>query len=118
MKNNKHWRYMLANRKPTIQETKLIELLIAKASLDIPAGWKDDLLVRPMNDSGIGSIYLYPNGEVNKQKEFGKEASDLQFKDKDGIDVIVTLNLDENGKLFELDIWKTNFSDIIKLPDL
>ena len=32
--------------------------------------------------------------------------------------VIASLNVDVDGVLFELDIWKTNFEKFVKLPDL
>ncbi|WP_420885213.1 DUF6984 family protein, partial [Candidatus Symbiothrix dinenymphae] len=36
--------------------------------------------------------------------------------DEDGVDVIASLNIDDTGDLYELDIWKTDFSPLIKLP--
>ena len=36
----------------------------------------------------------------------------------DGVEVIASLNVDVDGVLFELDIWKTNFEKLVKLPDL
>lgn len=102
------------NRKPTPSEERLLNLLIKKASVMFPANWKEGLLVRPMNDGGMGSLYLFPKGEVSIDRRFGKQVSEFQFKDQDGIEVIASLNVDNNGKLFELDIWKTDFSKLIK----
>ena len=36
--------------------------------------------------------------------------------DEDGVVVLAALNLDKNGKLFELDLWKVNFNPLETLP--
>lgn len=105
-------------RIPTKTEEKLIELLIRKSSIEMPKDWKDGLLVCPMNDGGMGSLYLLPEGRIVSNRKFGKQISEFQFTDIDGVEVIVSLNVDSDGNLFELDIWKTNFKELIKLPDL
>jgi hypothetical protein len=66
----------------------------------------------------MGSLYLLPQGKEIEGRTFGKQISDLQFKDLDGVEVIASLNTDNEGKLFELDIWKTNFSKLLSLPEL
>jgi hypothetical protein len=109
---------MELSRKPTIQEEKLLELLVQKSSMAIPENWKDRLLVRPMDDGEMGSLYLFPQGEVIEGRELGEQISDFQFTDLDGVEVIASLNVDNNGKLFELDIWKTDFGKLLKFPDL
>ena len=110
--------YMEFNRKPTIQEERLLELLIKKASIVLPNNWKDKLLVRPMDDGDMGSLYLFPNGEIIENRILGKQVCEFQFTDLDGIEVIASLNIDTNGELFELDIWKTDFGKLIKFPNL
>jgi len=109
---------MELNRKPTLQEEKLIDLLIKKSSWVIPGDWKKWLMVRPMNDGMMGSLYLFPLGKIIAGRKFGKQISDFQFKDVDGVEVIASLNIDSDGNLFELDIWKTDFGKLIKFPDL
>lgn len=108
---------MELNRRPTVQEKRLIEHLVEKSFLPIPADWKEGLMVRPMDDGLMGSLYLFPQGEVLKSRKFGKQVSEFQFTDVDGVDVIASLNVDSEGNLFELDIWKTNFERLIKIPD-
>lgn len=105
-------------RIPTRKEEQLIELLIHKSSLGIPEDWKNGLLVSPMNDGGMGSLYLFPHSEITKDRKFGKQVSEFQFTDTDGVEVLASLNVDSDGNLFELDIWKTDFGKLITLPDL
>lgn len=109
---------LLLNRAPTHQEKKLIEFLVNKSFCSIPVNWKEGLMVRPMNDGMMGSLYLFPQGKIITGRKFGKQISDFQFMDEDGVKVLVSLNVDSNGDLFELDIWKTDFGELIKLPDL
>jgi hypothetical protein len=109
---------MMLSRKPTIEEERLLELLINKSITPIQKNWKEGLLVRSMDDGEMGSLRLYPNGEINKDLIFGKQVSELQFIDLDSVNVIASLNLDNFGNLFELDIWKTDFSKLIRLPKI
>lgn len=108
----------MLNRKPTIQEERLLELLVKKSSTAIQKDWKEGLLVTPMDDGEMGSLRLFPNGKINEEAVFGEQVGDFQFIDMDGVDVIASLNLDNMGNLFELDVWKTDFSKLIKLPDI
>ncbi|MFR9242042.1 MAG: DUF6984 family protein [Clostridium baratii] len=96
----------MSNRKLTIQEKKLIEFLIHKSSINFPPGWDKDIFVCPMNDGDMGSLYLYSKETIGNDRKFGKQISEAEFKDKDGVVVIASLNLDQNGDLYELDIWK------------
>src|SRR5690242_18653640 len=109
---------MELNRNPTSQEEALLELLIKKSSIIFPANWKEGLLVRSMEDGGMGSLSLFPKGEIIEGRVLGERVSEFQFTDQDGIEVIASLNIDNNGNLFELDIWKTNFRKLIRLPEI
>ena len=108
---------MEISRKPTIQEERLLEHLVKKSTVLIPDNWKDGLLVRPMDDGEMGSLFLFPQGNVCEGRVLGEQVRDFQFTDIDGIEVIASLNLDNEGGLFGLDIWKTNFEKLLKLPN-
>lgn len=109
---------MELDRKPTAKEVRLLEILVKNASISFSHNWKENLLVRPMDDGEMGSLYLFPNGKVIESRTLGKQISDFQFTDLDGIEVIVSLNIDSDGNLYELDIWKTDFSKLINLPNI
>jgi hypothetical protein len=109
---------MELSRKPTIQEERLLELLVKKSSIAMPENWKNGLLVCPMDDGEMGSLYLFTHGKVIEDRVLGEQISDFQFTDLDGVEVIASLNVDNNGNLFELDIWKTDFGKLLKYPDL
>ncbi len=103
-------------RKLNTKEAILLDFLIKSASINIPLNWQETLRVKEMDDNEMGSLALFPSN-IDNNRAFGKKASECSFKDKDGIVVIASLYLDDNGKLFELDIWKTDFSPVIQIPD-
>jgi hypothetical protein len=77
----------------------------------------DDLLVAEMNDGGMGSALLVPKGLEGVSRSFGQQLVLGEFRDTDGIPVSVALNVDSQGNLFELDVWKVNFSPLLAWPD-
>lgn len=105
-------------RKIKQEESKLLFCLLRKAKIDIQEDLVSKLLIIPLTDGGMGSLRLLPNGVEKKNAKFGKQVSDFEFKDADGIIVIASLYLDQDGDLFELDIWKTNFERVIQIPNL
>mgnify|MGYP005831233207 CR=1 FL=1 len=80
--------------------TKLLK--IAKLEIDIT-----QLLVNPMDDGGMGSLAI---GENYAGRQLGEEVAEYMFKDIDGTPVSAALNVDQQGNLYELDIWKVDFS--------
>jgi hypothetical protein len=103
-------------RKPTKEEEALIDFLIKKSLRNFSSNWKAKITVQPMNDGGMGSLVICTKDKKEQERRFGEQISEYCFTDQDGIDVIVSLNVDNNGNLFELDIWKTDFTPLIKFP--
>ena len=81
-----------------------------------PPNWDEKLKVRDMNDGGMGSLRLYVNGIIGENCIFGQQISEYEFSDADGTLIIASLYLDKNGALFELDVWKTDFGKLLRLP--
>ena len=108
---------MKSTRKLFLEEEKLLEFLIQKSSIKFSSDWKKKLLVQSMNDGGMGSLLLLPDGihSIRENRCFKKTISEHQFTDQDGIEVIISLNIDNHDRLFELDIWKTDFSQLIRI---
>ena len=42
---------------------------------------------------------------------------DLPVTLADGVPVLASLNVDQNGRFLELDLWKTDFTPVIRIPD-
>ena len=95
---------MQSSRHPSKEELLIISYLSAKGNYP-HSGWQDSLEVAEMTD-GMGSLLLIPKGQKNQNRLFGKEISEVQFHDADGMLVSVSLNIDQNGFLFELDVWR------------
>lgn len=68
-----------------------------------------------MNDGGMGSL-LFVRSKPDRR--LGEVVAEFQFKDEDNIPVLASLNLDEDGELFELDLFKADFSPLKRLPVL
>jgi hypothetical protein len=68
-----------------------------------------------MSDGGMGSLYFVSGDEEPKNRKFGRRIGEMQFEDTDGIPILVSLNIDEDGNLYELDIWKADFSPVHRL---
>ncbi len=65
-----------------------------------------------MSDGGMGSLRFSPF----QHRIFGSEIAQLQFNDLDGVPVSATVNLDDHGRLLELDIFKSDFSPLLSFP--
>ncbi len=69
-------------------------------------------MVESMNDGGMGSLRLLPSNVNKENRLFGKQISEYKFLDSDDIEVIASLYLDQNNELFEIDVWKVDFSSV------
>ena len=102
-------------RDPSEPERGLLAAL-ARLAADVDPGWLEGVKVRPMNDGGMGSLELVPRGVHGSQRRFGRKVAEYQFTDADGVEVLVSLNVDTDGRPFELDVWKTDFSPLMRTP--
>ncbi|WP_413715440.1 DUF6984 family protein [Sphingobium sp. B7D2B] len=73
-----------------------------------------ELLVEEMDDGGMGGLSFVSQ---KLERTYGGEAGSCAFYDEDGMQVRVGLILDQDGDLYELDLWKVDFSPLIKIPE-
>jgi hypothetical protein len=106
-------------RSPTTDERRLLLELARIANIDDPEGWLGSLRVREMADGGMGSLELSvaSRSGVRSGGVVVPKAS-VQFADEDGVQVVATLNASKDGVPFELDIWKTDFSPLTRIPSV
>ncbi len=71
-------------------------------------------IVEDMKDGGMGSLRFKDAGD--RVQRFGKKIAEAEFTDEDGVPVSAVVNLDQNDKLFELDLWKMDFSPLKRYP--
>jgi hypothetical protein len=97
-------------RELTSTELQLVRFLLAsKGDARTVSG-----PVQEMDDGGMGSL-VFPGP---KGRRYGSTLAEAEFHDADGTVVSVALNLDTTGELFELDMWKIDFSPLIRIPPL
>jgi 3-isopropylmalate dehydrogenase len=75
----------------------------------------DSLDVQEMPDGGMGSLYFSRPGKDAHARRFGRRIAETQFDDADGVLVVASLNADQDGDLYELDIRRTDFKPVISL---
>ncbi len=71
--------------------------------------------VSEMDDGGMGSLLFEAND--TKDRKVWNVVGNAEFDDRDGTPVSLGLNIDQNEKLFELDVWKVDYSKLISFPD-
>ena len=55
--------------------------------------------------------------EDGERPLLGHVLAEADFDDQDGIPVTVTLNLDNRDRLYELEVWKGDFSSVKRFPE-
>ena len=102
-------------RKLTPSEIELIKKLLSSRQADLTAfvSKAENYCVEDMNNGGMGSLLFI--SKHNKERRLGETLAEGEFMDIDEVPVMVSLNLDSDGNFYELDIWKTDFSPVIKL---
>jgi hypothetical protein len=96
-------------------EREIIRALLSSSPSRIRlASGLEEALVEDMADGGMGSIrFVRSHGDRAKM---GMEFASADYLDADSVSVSITLNLDEEGQLFELDFWKVDFSPLMRYP--
>lgn len=93
-------------RKISAKEAKLVRKILARNNFLFPSKLCD-MIVESLDDGGMGSLrFLHSN------QKFNQSLIPYVFKDTDGVDVSATINLDTNGEVYELDLWKVNFQPL------
>lgn len=69
-------------------------------------------LVFDMLDGGMGSV-LFAGDE---SRSLGVLLAEAEYVDADGILVSIVVNADQLGRLFEVDVWKVDFSGLKQYP--
>ena len=97
-------RHLLEHERP------VVEYLFELAGMPVDL---DALIVRPMSDGGMGSLAIAP---FDSSRKLGSSLAACHFYDLDGIPVSVELNLDQDGRPFEIDVWRVDFEPTVGWP--
>lgn len=102
-----------------VEEVSLIKALLMTNSniAEIIVPTLDTILVEDMDDGGMGSL-LFISCTNDSNRKLGKTLAEAEFLDEDQVLVCVQLNLDNHNQLFELDIWKVDYSPVSRCSNL
>jgi len=75
----------------------------------------DSLRVHDLLDGGMGSVRTVSLDDVDQRKAVPIALA--EYLDSDNILISVQITCDQAGRLFEIDIWKTDFSPVIRYPN-
>jgi hypothetical protein len=89
----------------------LLELAGVRDSADVVSS----LRVQEMEDGGMGSLRFVHDGGPAK---LGRQVAEFSFDDSDDVPVSAALYVDTEGRLFELDVFKGDFSPVNEIPEL
>jgi hypothetical protein len=73
----------------------------------------DSIKVFDLSDGGMGSVRT---GPLNDEKRKAVPVASANYADSDNVLISVQINFDESGRLLEIDIWKSDFSPVIRYP--
>ncbi|MDN3575699.1 hypothetical protein QWZ03_02805 [Chitinimonas viridis] len=90
------------------------ELVLLAAMLHMPLEAIKTNVVEDIADGGMGSIRFVH--ESSMPRLFGSTVVEAEYIDSDGIVVSITVSLDNQGDLYEVDFWKVDFSPLLKYP--
>ncbi len=101
-------------RRPNTDELRLLEALAKLARMEGAEAWLLSLMVRDMPDGGMGSLEL--QAQPPKVRRAIVCLAAVQFTESDGVEVIASLYANEDCVPVELDMWKTDFGELKKIP--
>ncbi|WP_409456461.1 MULTISPECIES: DUF6984 family protein [unclassified Sphingobacterium] len=76
----------------------------------------ENLFVEEMDDGGMGSLQVILEGEDHRR--YGGTLADMDSHDVDGMYLLISVIVDTDDNFYELDIFKGDFSPLIKIPDV
>lgn len=107
----------MSRRLPSDDEKRLLVALIERTvHPELFMELLNSIVVEDMSDGGMGSLQIFVESAPKVSRKMKSQASELQFIDADGVVVIASLNVSEDGYPFEVDIWKTTFDPLICIP--
>ena len=98
-----------------VERAVLEELVRRSQTPEVYLPLLDSIHVEEMSDGGMGSLYVVHQCKTAASRRFGSRISELKFQDADGTPVIVSLNVDRDGDLYEIDVWKVNYRPVVDL---
>ncbi|GGY45679.1 hypothetical protein GCM10011297_18020 [Bacterioplanes sanyensis] len=102
-------------RKLFLAERLLVESLLKKSGLDSIGIDFREVQVEAMSDGGMGSL-KFLSSTPDELRSLGLQVEAMAKDEADGVELSISLNFDSDGVLYELDIWKVDFSPLGGYP--
>lgn len=83
----------------------------------ISFGLSRQLKVEELADGGMGSVRFIHPESPDEQRSLGQPVVEGEFQDTDGVVVSMAINVDKRNQLYEMDLWKVDFSPLRRYPD-
>jgi hypothetical protein len=96
------------------EESELLQALLNMVPDTERPAVPDCMVAIDLSDGGMGSVRLTDGSD--RVRRLGRELVKAKYTDEDGVRVSISVNLDEEGDLFEIDIWKVDFSPLLRFP--
>jgi len=96
------------------EEKRLLTCMLKDNSFSFLLKELSVLKVIDINDGGMGSVMFIYND--SNSRKFGQQIADRVFIDRDNVAISVAINIDQYKELFEIDIWKVDFSPVVSYP--
>jgi hypothetical protein len=109
----------MTSARPVSQQERAViaKLLESQAEYQSLLVSLDALHVSEMNDEGMGSLSLHPRPCMPSARSMGTRIALGEATDADGVLLSIALNVDKQGELYELDVWRVDFSPLLQLPE-
>ena len=89
--------------------------LLDRVPVDARPQLKENIFAIDLSDGGRGIICI-TNGHEQPGRRMGRELVGAKYEDEDGVPVSISLNSDQHGEPFEIDMWKVDFSPLRRFP--
>jgi len=93
------------------EEIVLLQHMLTMANLN-PGDFPHSNRVFEYEGGKMGSI----NFDNDNTENYMGDVMAVEFKDEDGVRVVVTLTIDKAKKLLDMDFWKEDFSALKRYP--
>ena len=93
-------------------ERDVITIMLRTGGFNTLRARLDKAYVVDLQDGGMGGIRFVSGGEQCRDHAVAQ----ARYVDDDGVSVSIELNVDGEGELFELDLWKVDFSRLKRFP--
>lgn len=95
----------------------ITELFVRLEMSPVSFGLSRQLKVEELADGGMGSIRFIHPESPDEPMSLGQWVVAGEFQDTDGVIVSLAINVDKRNQLYELDLWKVDFSPLRRFPD-